>query len=83
MWVRPEPTLVMYLSDAPVQSWPYPLKHSSLLIKLLNYRRKKFYNIGPWCDFHLHIFIVTYEWVQYARAFVPNQAFEPQCYVTL
>jgi hypothetical protein len=23
-------------------------KHSSLLRKFVNYRRKKFYNIGPW-----------------------------------
>jgi hypothetical protein len=33
----------------PSQAFPrYSYKHSSLIIKLVNYGQKKFYNIGPW-----------------------------------
>jgi hypothetical protein len=29
-------------------------KHSELLRKFVTYGRKKFHNIGPWCQFHQH-----------------------------
>ncbi len=54
---RPEPTSVMYISDAPPQgkliAFPQILderawnKYSSLLRAFMIYVRTKFYNIGP------------------------------------
>ncbi len=51
----PEPTLVKLINSR-VGSWPYPqtmlerltlYEHSCLLRKVVNYGRKKLYNIGP------------------------------------
>jgi len=50
-----------------IGSWPYPQtlgspardKHSSLLRKFVNYGRKKFYDIGPWCRRKEPFFFVT------------------------
>ncbi len=54
---KQEPTLLIHLSGAPLCGRFLALatnirlarnKRSSLLQTMVNYRRKKFYNIGPW-----------------------------------
>jgi hypothetical protein len=35
-------------------------KHSSLLQKSVNYRQKKFYNIGPWSPYSLYLIYLTF-----------------------
>ncbi len=60
----------VFPAQSNVFGWPYRkhqtkldrlarYKHSSLLLKSVNYSSKKFYRIGPWCQFHKHFVCVT------------------------
>ncbi len=78
--IRPVPTRVKDLSGAPLYcrllasptnirlGWKsLPDKHSSLLRKPVNYGRKKFYNTGPWCQFHQYFMSSFFVWKFFAQ----------------
>ncbi len=51
-------------------------KHSSLLRKFVNYGRKKFYNIGPWCQSYKKIYGCNLRLFTISQSVCSCQAFQ-------
>ncbi len=52
-------------------------RHSSLLLTFVNYCRKKFYNIVPWCNLTKPFTVVIYKCSWLAMVFAPGRHFQP------